>query len=329
MKNKAVSSEELFKERLSQIFPEDIKDTIIKNIHNTRLPAIRINTLKTNQSEVSAYLESKNIKAIPIPWFKEAFIIDNADSRQLTDLEIYQTGFFYIQSLSSMAPALVLDPQPGEKILDMAAAPGSKTTQLAAMMNNTGEITANDPSRERIFKLQQNLALMGVTNAKITSFDGQSLWHTFPEYFDKTLVDVPCSMEGTITQKNYGDFFGGKKYWSPKKIKQLSKMQKWLLRSAVSATKPGGTIVYSTCTLSPEENEENIDWILEKEKKSVEIEEMSLPDLERYPAITEYKDTQFNPEVSKTLRILPTATMEGFFVAKLRKKTSNIPSTHI
>lgn len=309
----------LFEERLSTIFSPDVQSQIIKCLNSQRVTSIRINTLKSSVNEITEAFTKKNIKFEKIPWYSDALIILNATSRVLTELEDYKKGHFYIQSLSSMIPALVLNPKEDEKILDLAAAPGSKTTQLAALMNNTGEIIANDPSKNRLFKLKQNLETQGVNNTTITSFDGQSFWQKYPEYFDKTLVDVPCSMEGTITEKNRDSFFDEGGYWSVKKIKQLSKMQRWLLRSAISSTKPGGTIVYSTCTLSPEENEMVIDWILEKEKDKISLDTIEIKGLTSYPSLTEYKGKTLNPELSKTLRILPSDTMEGFFVAKIRK----------
>ncbi|MEO6509049.1 MAG: RsmB/NOP family class I SAM-dependent RNA methyltransferase, partial [Patescibacteria group bacterium] len=198
----------------------------------------------------------------------------------------------------------------------------SKTTQIAAMMSNKGKIIANDPSRERLFKLKQNIETQHLQNTEIISQDGQSLWRLYPEYFDKVLLDAPCSMEGTFSYLVPKSF----SYWSAKKIKVLSKQQKWLLRSAVSCTKPGGTIVYSTCTLSPEENEEVISWILEKEKDTVQLEEISINHIGTYPPFTSYKNNRFDPEVHNTLRILPSNKMEGFYVAKLRKIRSNIAS---
>src|SRR6202035_4766795 len=125
----------------------------------------------------------------------------------------------------------------------------------------------------RLFKLKENFKTMGVINAKVLNLPGESFWKQLPEYFDKTLVDVPCSMEGRIRcddPKSYKD-------WSTKKIKQLSKLQKYLLRSAVSATKVGGTIVYSTCTLAPEENEEVIEWVVNKTPDALIVEKIDFP----------------------------------------------------
>jgi 16S rRNA (cytosine1407-C5)-methyltransferase len=299
-----------FIERLHNQFPEAAVQEMLAAFSHQRAPSIR-----TTPGVREIFLKPRTPS-----WIKNALILPEHTTRQLTDLPEFKQGLFYIQSLSSMIPGLVLDPKEDEVVLDMAAAPGSKTTQMAAMMNNKGKIIANDNSRQRTFKLKQNLDHQGVTNTGVISMDGQAIWKKYPEYFDKVLLDAPCSLEGTFCTLKPESY----SYWSEKKIKQFSKLQKWLLRSAVSATKPGGTIVYSTCTISPEENEEVIDWILEKEKNTVELEEIQIKDLERYPAFTTYKNKTFHPNIRKTLRILPSTEMEGFFVAKLRKSRSNV-----
>jgi len=235
-------------------------------------------------------------------------------------LNLYKEGYYYVQSLSSMIPLLVLNPKPGEKILDICAAPGSKTTQMATMMGNKGEILANDTSPIRRLRLEANLKIQGVNCAYVSGFPAQSLWIKFPEFFDKTLCDVPCSMEGrfhTFEPESY-------KGWLVKKVRNLSRLQKWILRSAVSATKVGGRIIYSTCTLSPEENEEVIDWILEKEKGKVQVEKISVAGCQLSDAVMGWDGKKYNPEVGKTARILPSETMEGFFVASLRKIKSTV-----
>ena len=155
----------------------------------------------------------------------------------------------------------------------------------------------------------------------LISSRGETLWKKFPEYFDRTLVDVPCTMEGRIQcddPKTYED-------WSTKKIKQLSMLQKYLLRSAISATKPGGVIVYSTCTLEPEENEEVIDWVLKREKGAIEIEKITIPGLELKSGISAW-NKPFDPQITNTARIIPSGQMEGFFIAKIRKLTSTLPT---
>lgn len=254
-----------------------------------------------------------------------------SSSKEKNKVNLYKEGYFYVQSLSSMVPALLLDPKPGEKVLDITAAPGSKTTQMAMMMGNTGKIVANDSSRVRLYKLEANLRIQGVKNVSISNMPAEGVWKAYPEFFDKVLVDVPCSMEGRFATYEPDTYKG----WSVAKVKNLSHLQKWILRSAVSCCKVGGRIIYSTCTLSPEENEEVIDWILEKEEGNVKVEDFSrlsgtppmawaMVNLKYSNGITEWEGKTYHPSVTKTARILPSATMEGFFIAVLKKVKSNV-----
>lgn len=278
-----------------------------------RPTTLRINRLKAEALDLGFTLES-------IPWYRDAFILRSGDLRSLTETLEYKEGKLYVQSLSSMMPPLILDPKPGDRVLDLAAAPGSKTTQMAAMMKNQGLIVANDTSHVRRYRLDANLKIQGVTIATIEKEDGRSLWKKYPEYFDKTLVDVPCSMEGRFNEgdaKTYKD-------WSVKKVKDLSHLQQWMLRSAISATKPGGVIVYSTCTLSPEENEEVIDWILKKEKGNITIESVTLPDFIFDPPVMQWGIKNYDQAIGQTARIHSTELMEGFYIAKIRKLKSTV-----
>ena len=310
---------QVFLDRLAQIIPPDQLDAVRQSFVR-RPTTFRVNTLKSNREMLLAKLSEQGFQVEPVDWYGDAFILRNQSKQELIDTPAYQNGEMYVQGLSSMVPPLVLDLKPGEKIGDIAAAPGSKTTQMAALMNNTGEIVANDRSKIRLFKLVANLKLQGVTNVRTSLAEGEALWKRFPEYFDKTLVDVPCSLEGRFDVKNPKSY----RDWSLKKVQILSAHQQHLLRSAVSATKPGGVIVYSTCTLSPEENEKVIDWLLDKEPSVGEIEAVNLPLPGLQPGITNWGRTDFAPEIRQTLRVIPSETMEGFYIAKLRKLKLNI-----
>lgn len=309
----------MFLERLKKLYSPSALPTILNALQTKPLPSFRTNTLKTTTVALKKSLTQQGFHLQAVPWYHDAFIVQNKSTRELTETDEYKQGFLYIQSLSSMIPSLALDPKPQEKILDLCAAPGSKTTHLAMLMQNNGEIIANDLSRQRLFKLKANLAANGVTNTTVTNIVGEKLWKRSPEYFDKTLVDVPCSMEGRICLTDPTTY----KDWSLKKIKLLANKQKYLLRSAISATKVGGTIVYSTCTLAPEENEGVIDWILKKMPNAITIEHIHISNLPLQPGVQHW-NKKFSPEVVHTARISPSQTMEGFFVAKLRKTQSTI-----
>lgn len=308
-----------FLEKLHLIIQDPILfDQIIQSFQHKKPVCIRVNTLKSTVQEIKALFDFKHILYHTVAWYEDILVLSNSNTKIVTDLLEYQEGKIYIQSLSSMIPVLVLDPKSNEKILDMAASPGSKTTQIAQLMKNRGELVANDLG-SRVMKLKRMLEIYGVTNTKVTQLAGQSLWQKYPEYFNKVLLDAPCSMEGMFNVNNSKTI----SHWSEKKVKNLSKLQKWLLRSAVSATKVGGTIIYSTCTISPEENEDVIQWILEKESGSICLENINLK-CDVFPGISQWKNKQFNNSISKTKRILPNEDMEAFFVAKFRKIKSNI-----
>ncbi|MCE7897809.1 MAG: RsmB/NOP family class I SAM-dependent RNA methyltransferase [bacterium] len=306
-----------FLERLSRIVPKELKEQILESYCRKRPTTLRVNTLKSTNESVAHELTKLGLIYHRPEWYPLAFILEGSaydTLGKIMESELYKNGEVYVQNLSSMIPPLVLDPSPGNRVLDLAAAPGSKTTQMAMMMKDSGEIIANDLSPIRIFKLKANLAGQGVTHTTTNRMPGQFLWKRFPQYFDKALVDAPCSLEGTIyteKPKSYAQ-------WSVHKIKELSQRQRYLLRSAISATKAGGEIVYSTCTLAPEENEGVIDWILAKEK--VELIPISIPGLKTYPGITQWGNAKpYDERVKNCMRIYPTELMEGFFVAKLRK----------
>lgn len=319
---------EKFLERLRELYSEKAIEDVLHSFETKPSPSFRVNTIKTSIKETVASLQSKGFELEPVSWYEEAFVLQNKSTRELTETDEYKQGFIYIQNLSSMVPVLALNPQPNEKVLDIAAAPGSKTTQIASLMDNTGEIVANDLSRKRIYRLKDNLEQYGVTNTKVENHAGESFWKRYPEVFRKTLVDVPCSMEGRIQcddPKSYQD-------WSPKKIKQLSMLQKYLLRSAISATDVGGTIIYSTCTLSPEENEEVIEWVVKRVNgntpDAISVEQVKLPGLTLQPALDGWKKKSFVHAVN-TSRVTPSVTMEGFFIAKIVKHKSTVPGMEI
>lgn len=310
-----------FLDRLKALLPQSRYSSVLAAFNKRKPTTFRVNTFKSTAEKVNTVLKAQGYALDVVPWNTNAFILRNNSLRALSQTTAYTQGEIYVQNLSSMLPAIVLDPKPGERVLDIAAAPGSKTTQIASLMQNRGEIVANDTSQARIYRLKANMALQGASIAHISRDDGRAIWKRFPEYFDRTLVDVPCSMEGrffTEDPKSYTD-------WSVKKVKDLSHLQRWLLRSAISTTKPGGIIVYSTCTLSPEENEEVIDWILEKEQGNIALETVHVAHLPFEPSVRSWNGKKFDARITETGRIFPTDLMEGFYVAKLKKIRTSVP----
>jgi len=225
-------------------------------------------------------------------------------------------GYYYIQELSSMLPILALKPKENEFFLDLCSAPGSKTSQAAALMKNKGTIIANDNNLSRIKVLNANLERCGVTNTIITRKDGVLLCRTFNEKikmkFDKILVDAPCSGEGTLRKspKTY-------LMWNLKVIKKLSKIQKKLASSALKVLKVGGEMIYSTCTLAPEENEEVIDFLIKN--FDIKIEKINLP-IKLRKGVINWLDKEYDKTIENACRLYPQDNdTDGFFLCKIKK----------
>jgi NOL1/NOP2/sun family putative RNA methylase len=290
-------------ERMIKIDPSDaFFRYMVKPLRNS----IRVNTLKGKIDLVRGSLEEIIIGEVP--WCREGFFVNTDDFGKIPE---HQLGIIFSQEASSMIPPVVMAPEPGMTVLDIAAAPGAKTTQIAQYMENEGGIVANDVKHSRINILISNLQKCGVLIARVTEKDGR-FFGRFRERFDAVLVDAPCSNMGMI-RKNYKNI----RLWRLRDCYGLSKLQKSLLMSAYSAVKRGGVVVYSTCTLEPMENEEVVDYLLRN--TDAEIERIDLP-VKRTKAFLEFDGREYVEEVSKCLRIHPQDNdTEGFFVAKLRK----------
>lgn len=304
-----------FEQRFIELFPEPIDQIKIRKTFAKRPTTFRINTLKSSLDEVLPQLQQNGFKFDRVEWSADAFILRNRSKQDLMELSIYTDGKIYIQSLASQLPPVILEPQPEEKILDLTAAPGSKTSQMAAMMSNTGEIIANDMNKVRFFKLKHNLENLGVTNAKLRMENGVFLCREYDAYFDRILLDAPCSAESRFVlgdPKTLG-------YWSEPKVKDMAYTQRKLMLSAWQSLKPGGTLVYSTCTISPEENELQITKFLEK-VDNAKLIPIKLPGINNLKIPNEFRNKQIPADVLQNcLRVYPTADIESFFVAKILK----------
>ncbi len=306
----------LFIERLKNIIPVDRYDSVLASFISPLAFAIRVNTLKMRTADAVALLKGLGgITARVHPSVGDVLIIGAADRDRLRDLEQFTDGRLYWQSPSSVLPACLLDPVARDRVLDLCAAPGSKTTQMAAMMQNQGEITAVEVVKGRFFKLKSVCALTGAENVKCLLKDGRRFRP--PEgLFDKVLVDAPCSSEGRFDindKKSFG-------YWSPHKIKEMAHKQKGLLLNAGRCVKPGGVLVYSTCTFAPEENEAVVDWFLKKSEGEFALEVFDLPGVPRYPALKNYERREYKQDLLACWRVLPDGVFSGFFMAKFRKQ---------
>lgn len=274
--------------------------------------SIRVNTLHGSVAEIKKNIEAKGWKLEPIPWCKEGFWISNPERKDVGNLLEHHLGKIYVQEAASMIPPLVLHPQQGDIVLDMCAAPGSKTTQMGMMMNNQGVIIANDYKGSRLQSLGINVQRSGLTNIIVTLMHGKRFYQF---NFDKILLDAPCSGTGTI-RKSLKTIT----IWNPLMITKLARQQKELIERAFENLKPGGEMVYSTCSVEPEENEGVINHLLQK-FPAAEIVPVYLPGLKTSSPIMEFAGEKYDSRIKQVLRIWPQDNdTEGFFIAKIKKK---------
>ncbi|GLR09113.1 16S rRNA (cytosine(1407)-C(5))-methyltransferase RsmF [Mixta theicola] len=275
--------------------------------------SLRVNTLKISVADFLSQTAGYGWQLTPIPWCAEGFWIERSEEDEalpLGSVAEHLSGLFYIQEASSMLPVSALfaaQPQP-EHVMDVAAAPGSKTTQMAALMNNQGVIVANEYAASRVKVLHANISRCGISNTAITHFDGRVFGPALPETFDAILLDAPCSGEGVIRKDA-----DALRNWTLESTNAIAATQRDLLDSAFHALRPGGTLIYSTCTLNKLENQQVVTWLCQRYPDALAID--SLADL--FPGA----DKAATPE--GFLHVFPQLfDSEGFFVARLRKTAS-------
>ncbi len=277
----------------------------------------RINTLKIKREALLGRLEEAGVPYQCFSWYPLGLKLDAASPGKLLENLL---GNIHIQEELSMAPPLVLDPRPGEMVLDLCASPGSKTTQISQMMEDRGLVVANEPSLARVAALRSNCERLGAMNVAITRYDGRM----FPRgSFDRVLVDAPCSSEGrerrgpgTLTRCN------------AVRSRELHVLQVGLLKSALRLAKPGGVVVYSTCTYAPEENELVVQEALGHDDQSGQsgcpgfrLEKVVLPGLLECPGITEWEGRSLSPDMNRTARYYPHLNdTGGFYIARIVKE---------
>jgi len=271
--------------------------------------SIRVNTLKISVEAFLDLVSPYGWQLTPVPWCEEGFWIerDDEESLPLGSTAEHLSGLFYIQEASSMLPvaALFADENQPERVMDVAAAPGSKTTQIAARMNNRGAILANEFSASRVKVLHANISRCGIRNVALTHFDGRVFGAALPEAFDAILLDAPCSGEGVVRKDP-----DALKNWSVASNMEIAATQRELIDSAFHALRPGGTLVYSTCTLNRDENEDVCLWLKQRYADAVEF----------LPLDTLFDSASHAATPEGFLHVFPQIyDCEGFFVACLRK----------
>lgn len=288
---------------LQKQFGEKIVNEVIKGFSVDRLVTLRVNNLKSNIQEVISELDEHYILYDGVKWYENALIIKNAKEDDIRKLEIYKEGKIYMQSLSSMIPPIILNPNPNENILDMAAAPGGKTTQVAALSQNLSLITACEKNKIRLDRLKYNIDKQGATRVNVLSQDARNLDNFFS--FDKILLDAPCSGSGTLSFNN-----NSFKYFNEELVNRSKKTQLELIKKAILILKKGGELVYSTCSILDYENEKIVSEILKD--GNMEIVPIDFKFFEDVPLLP--------TSIDGVMCVMPTDLYEGFFVAKFIKK---------
>jgi NOL1/NOP2/sun family putative RNA methylase len=300
-------------EKLAHSYQPKELDTILAGFMSNRPATLRVNRLKTDVRTVMAIFRDANIKFERVLWYEDALVVKNRREKDLENHPLYRDGHIYLQSLSSMIPPLVLKAVPGSRILDLTAAPGSKSTQMAALMGNDGFILANELNLIRAERLKFNVERQGAAIVAVRRGDGKRPDPKWERQFDAVLLDAPCSGVGLFLMDNPQTY----RSWSSRLVSQLVKEQRKLMEAAFRVLKPGGTLVYSTCSLIREENEANAAWLLERYGDALSLEK---PDFNLTGAENLQRFETIGQSQGNTLTIIPSAWYEGFFVAKFRKR---------
>lgn len=306
--NDANKVPEFLIDMLEKQYSSQIVNQILNGYTKRRKLTLRVNTLKTNVEKMKSELEKANIQYTLVPWSKDALIIENVKEKEIQNLEIYEKGEIYLQSLSSMLPPIVLEPQEGADILDMAAAPGGKTTQIAALSKNKANITACEMNAIRAERLKYNIEKQGATCVYVMVTDARRIDDFFS--FDQILLDAPCSGSGILNIEN--DKIN--QIFTEKLINKSVASQSTLLKKAITLLKPGKEMVYSTCSILSCENEDIISKVLSD--ANAEIVPIKLRNEEELPLLP--------TKIKGTYCICPNELYEGFFIAKIRKNIDKL-----
>ena len=292
---------------LADQYAEPDIERILEGYRAQRNVTLRANTLSSSKDEVANELDGAGIAWSGVDWYADAFVIENARERQIWDLPIYEEGKVYLQSLSSMLPPIALEARANEDVLDMCAAPGGKTSQIAALSGNRAHLTACEMHAPRADKLEYNLAKLGARNVVVMRTDARRMDEFFR--FDRILVDAPCSGSGTLKLDNPN----GLARFTPKRIEKSKKSQRALLSKALTLMKAGSTLVYSTCSILEEENESIVRDCLSKARRqgTFELKPLTFAGMEAIPTLPSTLD--------EALVVCPTELYEGFFMVRIER----------
>jgi 16S rRNA C967 or C1407 C5-methylase (RsmB/RsmF family) len=295
--------ENVFFERVNRINPE-----ILEGLKEKKEFSFRINRHKSGLEAIEE-LKKEGYNPKRVEWSEWVYTLPMSERKKITKSKPYTSNKIYIQNLSSIIAANALDIDENDWVLDLAAAPGGKSLIFS---EKARKVSAVEPDKKRFFRMKRNFKEHGAKNIQTYNKDGRFVYKATGEMFDKVFLDAPCSSEAHI------DLDEGITWWNLKRVKRFSKLQKELIISAFEALKPGGEMIYATCTFSPEENEEVVDFLLNR-YENAEIVPVNLPIKNIQSGITEWEDKKYKNDVKHCVRILPKDAYSGFFFTKIKK----------
>lgn len=296
------------RERLEEIFGA-AAESVWRSMRTGKRQSYWLNPLLERPPEFVPF-------GIPVPGLDDTYSVPSGERQRVTRHQGADRGWLYPLNPSSLLAVAALDPRPGEEILDLAAAPGGKTVAMAASMGNSGRIAAVEVIRGRFHRLRANLQRCGVTNAHLYRADGRGVGRKVPARFDRVLLDAPCSTEARIRLDDPHTYA----HWKPRKIRESGRKQAGLLRSAYLALKPGGVLVYCTCSFAPEENERVVSRLLESTPGAA-VEALDFADVPQCAALTAWRGQVWDARVENAVRVLPDEIWDGLFVCRVRKQS--------
>ena len=302
-------------QRLREIVGDEQISRVFESFEAAKLTSFRVNTIQASSAEIVDAVEALGVKAAPVSWCDEAFTVSPEDRSTLTHSELAESGKIYVQGLSSIFATTVLSPEPEQWNIDMASAPGGKASHMAALMDNRGKLSVVEAVKPRMYRLADNMKRLGVTISRTYLMDGRKVGRKVPDRFDCVMLDAPCSSDSRIRADNPDSL----KFWSQRKVRVQSRKQKGLIVSAFQALKPGGTMLYCTCSFSPEENEAVVSHLMDKTDGEAKPLPIEMPFDNWQPGMKLFRGETFDDAVSLSRRILPNERFDGFFLAKFSK----------
>lgn len=311
-----------FLKRIAEIYRVSLEEARrLASLEHTS--SLRINRLSPKTpAQILGELREAGVELEPIPWCEDAYFLRSA-KRDVSESDLFQQGHVYLQNASSLIPPLALAPCPGDAILDVCAAPGGKAAHIGALTGNQGELWVNDAIKPRAEKMREILDTFHVRYSHLTSHPGQYVDKFVDQTFDRILLDAQCSGEGMVNLDRPQPL----RFWSPQRITKFSHLQKKMLVGAFKRLKPGGTLVYSTCTFAPEENEDTVHHLLkhypEATVEPIPPDVLEIPNAR--PGLKSWEQKSYDPRLAQALRIEPTEGMEAFFVCRIAKAQNSSP----